>query len=590
MRLGTNDGYACIHMIYKQILIATSLVFALSIGGCSSWSTKSASTSPSAAAPAIEPDPVASRPFENDTVYELLLAEFAGKRNRADVALGKYLKQAHETRDPQVVERAAFIARFLGAHQATLDASKLWLEIEPNNPAPRELAATELIRFGQMEEALHQIDQLMASEGDLNFEFLLQATRASDRETRQKVLDKLSQYAPSSEDARLWYAKGSLQAMNGTHESALMDFDKALALSGGYGNAILAKFQSLTALNRQQEAMTFLAQETSRHPENKRLGVTYARQLMKQNQLKAAQQQFYRLSKNFPHDGDLVLSLALLSWENQERELAREQFNKLLETNHRTDEAHLYLARMAVGEKDFDRAQTHLKLVGPGRQYLSAQVQLAIIQTEQGQLDQALATLDNAAAQDPKQHLKFLLAKTEILAKKERFEEAIELLDKGLEQAPDDTNLLYSRAMLREQNDNFEGMEADLRRVLELQPNNSAALNALGYTFANRNHRLSEAWELIEKAYTLNPDDPAIIDSMGWIKYRMGDVSEALNYLKKAYAAFDDQEIAAHLGEVLWVSGQQDEAREIWEEALEKSPDSKILKEVMDRFLPSQTN
>ncbi len=159
------------------------------------------------------------------------------------------------------------------------------------------------------------------------------------------------------------------------------------------------------------------------------------------------------------------------------------------------------------------------------------------------------------------------------------------MLDEGLKEFPEDTNLLYTRAMLKEQLDDFAGMEADLRTVLELQPNNSAALNALGYTFADRNQRLNEAWELIERAYTLNPSDPAIIDSMGWIKYRLGEPQAALDYLRKAYEAFDDQEIAAHLGEVLWVTGQQEEAAIIWHNALDKHPESEILKEVMDRFL-----
>ena len=131
-------------------------------------------------------------------------------------------------------------------------------------------------------------------------------------------------------------------------------------------------------------------------------------------------------------------------------------------------------------------------------------------------------------------------------------------------------------------------MEADLRKVLQLQPNNSAALNALGYTFANRNQRLSEAWELIERAYFLNPNDPAIIDSMGWIKYRMGENSVALDFLRKAYEAFKDQEIAAHLGEVLWVTGNQQEAISVWKQSLEENPGSKVLQNVMKRFTTEQ--
>jgi tetratricopeptide (TPR) repeat protein len=576
-------------MIYKRFLTTLPVIFALIINGCASFGSGSNNSSDEAedATPSTAVKQEApTRSFEGDTLFELLLAEFAGKRNRADVALGKYLKQAHETKDPQVVERAAFIARYLGAHQATLDASILWTEIEPNNPVPRELAAIELIRFGKLDEAMTQIDLLMASNGKMNFEYLLQASRSSNQETRKKILDKLRQYSQSINDDKLWFAKGSLEAMDGMHENAIADYNNALKITPNYGNAILARAQSLIATNQLDKAMAYLAKQTSLWPENKRLGVSYARYLMQQGQLEAAQQQFYRLSKSFPHDGDLVLSLALLSWENQQKSDAKQYFQQLLEMNHRADEANIYLARIAASEKDYGQAQTHFQQVTVGPHFALAQIQLALLQQEQGNVDQAIQTLNLAEDALPKDKTKFIMAKSEVLANAERVEEAVQILDGGLTASPDDTNMLYSRAMLREQLDDFEGMEADLRKVLELQPNNSAALNALGYTFADRNHRLSEAWELIERAYTLNPKDPAIIDSMGWIKYRLGETQVALDFLRKAYEAFDDQEIAAHLGEVLWVTGQREEAAIIWRNSLEKNPKSHVLKEVMQRFLP----
>jgi tetratricopeptide (TPR) repeat protein len=201
-------------------------------------------------------------------------------------------------------------------------------------------------------------------------------------------------------------------------------------------------------------------------------------------------------------------------------------------------------------------------------------------------IDDALTTLDAAASTEPRNQLKYQLAKSEVLARVERNHEAIAIMDSALASNPDETSLLYSRAMLKEKVGDFDAMEADLRRVLELQPNNSAALNALGYTFANRNQRLDEAWELIERAYQINPTDPAIIDSMGWIKYRMGQPQVALDFLRQAYSAFKDQEIAAHLGEVLWILGEKEEATRIWRQALQDHPDSKVLRDVMQRFLP----
>src|SRR5690606_21673578 len=180
----------------------------------------------------------------------------------------------------------------------------------PENPAPRSLAATELIRFGKLDEALQQIDVLMQGDGDLNFEFLLQATRTADMETRQRVLAKLREFTQRQDDDQLWFAKGALEAMNGNHTQAIDDFDRAIKLKKNYGNAILARAQSMIALGQSDAAMQYLAQQTSLHPNNKRLGITYARYLIQYGKLQAAQQQFERLVQIFPEDGDLEIGRA----------------------------------------------------------------------------------------------------------------------------------------------------------------------------------------------------------------------------------------------------------------------------------------
>src|SRR5690606_403478 len=283
--------------------------------------------------------------------------------------------------------------------------------------------------------------------------------------------------------------------------------------------------------------------------------------------------------------GDLVLSLALLSWENKLEDQAIQYFQQLLAMNYRTDEANLYLARISESAKRTAEAESYYAKVSSGPSYASARIQLALMYADLNRVDDALTTLDTAAGTDPRNQLKYQLAKSEVLARAERNQDAIAVLDQALASNPDETSLLYSRAMLKEKVGDFAAMEADLRRVLELQPNNSAALNALGYTFANRNQRLDEAWELIERAYHLNPTDPAIIDSMGWIKYRLGQPEVALDFLRQAYDAFKDQEIAAHLGEVLWILGEKEEAVRVWRQALQDNPDSKVLQDVMKRFL-----
>lgn len=571
-------------MNFRHFLTLSTLAGLVALQGCASHPPQPDAAS-TAAKPAEE-EAAPTRPFTRDTLYELLLAEFAGKRNRADVALGKYLNQAHETRDPQVVERAAYIARYLGAHQATLDAAILWIDIEPDNPAPRSLAATELLRTGKVDDALNQIDAILNLGGDVNFEFLLQATRTSNTETRQRVLAKLRSYTQQREDPKLWFATGSLEAMNGNHSQAIDDFDHALKLDDGYGNAILARTQSMIAQGQPDKALTYLGEQSANHPHNKRLGIAQARYLIQYGKLQQAQQQFEQMVQVFPDDGDLMLSLALLSWENKLKDDAIRYFQQLIAMNQRTDEAWLYLARIAESDQRWPDAENYFSKVASGPNYPVARIQLALMYADQKRIAEAIRVLDDAITTDHTNHLKYQIAKSEILAGAERNQEAIASLTAALASQPDETALLYSRAMLQEKTGNFAAMEADLRRVLELQPDNSAALNALGYTFADRNERLNEAWTLIERAYQINPGDPAIIDSMGWIKYRLGEAQAALGFLRQAWENFRDAEVAAHLGEVLWITGNQTEAKTIWQQSLQENPGSKVLLDVMKRFLP----
>lgn len=577
-------------LIFKQVFLATAAILCLALSGCATLSTSKDSTAQTETTDQTGTPETASkeitRPFDRETLYDLLVAEFAGKRNRADVALGKYLKQAHKSRDPAVTARATRIARYLGAHQAALDSAILWMEIEPDNLEAKEVAATELIRFGQMDRAINLLEELLAANAEVNFEFLLRGLQGADADRRAHVLNRLNDLLQRHPDnAQLWFTKGAIEQVDKRWESALNSFSKALEANPQYTNAILAKAKQLVSLGRDQEALQFAQQATRDYPKNKRIGLTYARMLISAQQFIAAQGEFGRLAALYPNDPDLILSLALISWENKLTDNAKVQLNRLLSMRQRESEAHTYLGRIAASEKDFTAAIEHFAKVGRGPQYAQARIQLALLYGDMGEWVNAHNVLVIAREEMPDQSARFYLAESEILSRQGKTQEAVDLLSLALKEHPEDTGILYTRAMLLEQLDQYEQMESDLRKILSHEPNNTAALNALGYTFADRNERLEEAALLIEKAYELDPNDPAIIDSMGWIRYRLGDTESALSYLRKAYEAFQDQEIAAHLGEVLWVIGREQEAAQVWTEALKDNPDSETLKRVMDRFI-----
>ena len=425
----------------------------------------------------------------------------------------------------------------------------------------------------------------------VNLKFLLQATLKASEENQKQILSWLTEFVKQHPDnAQLWYTKGSVERTLGHEHQAIQDMEKALALKPDYTDAILSKTDILKSQGQEEQALRYLKAKSRSYPLNKRVGVSYARALINLKKLKEAQKQFSRLVKAFPRDYDLILSLALVSWENGFNDDAIRYLQQLVDMARRSDDGNFYLGRIYTFQKNYEKAILHLQQVKLGPLFVNAQIQLALILAEQEKYEKARTQLQNARASSPTNAVKFYITESDILTRQEELNEAAKILEEALSSYPDSIALLYSRAMLRAQLGQYDQMKKDLRNILVREPDNVAALNALGYTLADRNEKLEEASILIEKAYKLTPGDPAIIDSMGWIKFRTGDTLAALEYLRKAYQAYPNDEIAAHLGEVLWITGNQQEAIDVWDEALKEAPDSKLLQEVMNRLLESTSD
>jgi tetratricopeptide (TPR) repeat protein len=246
----------------------------------------------------------------------------------------------------------------------------------------------------------------------------------------------------------------------------------------------------------------------------------------------------------------------------------------------------MYLGQIAEEQKHYSEAMRWYEEVTGGEQYLQAQIHYALALSKQGKLEAARAHLRQIEVSSDQARVRLLLAEAQMLRDANRPLEAFDLIGGALMSAPDQPELLYDYAMLAEKLERMDLLEANLRKLISLQPDHAHAYNALGYSLAERNLRLPEAQELIERALRLSPDDPFIIDSMGWVLYRMGKSKEALEYLRKAYGARPDPEIAAHLGEVLWVAGEHREAEKIWLEAAKKTPGNDALNSTIKRFKP----
>lgn len=572
---------ATIKTVMHQPLLLCLLALALT----SCATTEQTAPPPKPLAPAVETpeEPKVYGQFSRDTLFDLLAAEIAGQRNRYDVALDNYLLQARRTRDAGVVERAMRVAEFLGAREPAEEMALLWTEVDAQNPEAFRAAALHLARAGEHERAMQAMQQVLTMQGETHFDFLALAAAQTDEPTRAAILESISQLLRNNPDnAQLVFAKALLLQQSGNDEAALAVLQEHPQAAQAPA-ALMLHARVLAERGQTQAAVDMLHQGLIEHPGDTRMRLLLARLLISIGDLDAASSQFSTLIEQNPGDTDLLLSLALVHLENDQFEETARLLEQLLETAPRNDTAlhHLGIAYRELGRDDA-ALRTWLK-VETGREFLGSRLQISQLLAEQGNFDQLEQIMLAERASNPDLALQLYLLEIEALAKQNP-EIAMQRLDRALDTYEADPNLLYTRAMLAERMGDMAAMKRDLRRILRNEPNNAMVLNALGYTLADRDENLEEALSLIERAAALEPDDPAITDSLGWVHYRLGNLDLAETYLRKAYAQYPDQEVAAHLGEVLWVRGKQKEARQIWNEALKENPDAPLVRSTRQRL------
>ncbi|AHL76602.1 hypothetical protein CH92_16445 [Stutzerimonas stutzeri] len=570
-------------------LLAISAV--LLLGGCQSFMQSPPDSSPpieEATPQAAETSPSEYGSFSSDTLYALLVAELAGQRNRFDIALGNYVQQANATQDPGVAERGFRIAEYLGADQAALDTAMIWASNAPDNLDAQRAAAVQLARAGRYEESLQFMEKVLQGQGDTHFDFLALSAAETDPDTRTGLLKSFDQLlAKHPDNPQLKFGKAVLLQQDGRPEEALALLEEQPAKEQEIPS-ILLQARLLQMLERGKEALPLLEKGLRQHPEDKRLRLTYARLLVEQDRLDDAMGEFATLVQQNPADDDLRFSMALVCLEAQAWREAIVYLHELIERGSHLDAANFNLGRAYRELDNREQALNAFAKVGPGNEYLPAKLMQAELLFALGRNQEASRLLASAREEQPDYAIQLYLIEIEALSGQQQIKAAWELAEQALEQFPDDLNLLYTRAMIAEKRGDLAQLERDLRYIIEREPDNAMAINALGYTLADRTDRYDEALALIEQAYRINPDDAAILDSLGWVNYRLGNLDEAESQLRKAYTRMSDHEVAAHLGEVLWASGEQREARAIWAEALKQQPDSQVLRETIKRLTGSE--
>ena len=405
-----------------------------------------------------------------------------------------------------------------------------------------------------------------------------------DKEAVLDVMEKLVASQNNSPDAMYAFAHVAAKLEDLQRSRQLLE--DTLALAPDNLNVALSYISILQRMGREQEALAWLEEELSRREgDDFNLRMAYARLLMEFRLYDKALGQFELLVAREPENTDVLYALGLLYLQNNRLDDSEAQFRKLSVQEYLTDTANYYLGRIAEEKRLYDEAGDWYQGVHKGEHYFDAQIRLAMLLAREGEVNEARDHLGTIRAQSEQQQRLIIQAEGELLLQAELYEEAVAVYSAALEDQYD-ADLLYARAMAAEKSGNLELLEADLRTILRHEPDHAQALNALGYTLADATDRHAEAYELIKKALELRPTDFYILDSMGWVLYRLGRLDEAIDYLRKALNIRQDPEIAAHLGEVLWVRGEREQAKEVWEAALRQTPEDTRLLDVIERFNP----
>jgi tetratricopeptide (TPR) repeat protein len=575
---------------------------------------------PAPAGPARSADPLPKVYLSGELLFRLMLADIAVQRGEPGPAFNEYMIAARQTRDPRLARRAAEVAINARALAQAMEAAELWHALAPHDTEAEQSYSSLLVANGRHEQARPMLQrQLAAAPNPIEILDRLQRVLAHAPEPAQglALLETLARpyfAAPATGfDAQLIVARAARAA--GDNAAAIAHARAALAARPDSELAVMSVAQLLMESGSHPagadapaepappaagagkdagavghaEAMAMLGRFLAAHPAASEVRQAYARLLVGEGRLEEGRQQFEELLRRAPQTPDPLFALGVLALESEHFEDARGYLERYLAAvgaggDRDLDLAYLNMARVAEGQRQYEEALGWLRKVKGPDQVEGAREREAFLLGRMNRVEEGLDLLRQMPAGTPEQRTQSVMAQGQLLRDAHRYEESYHLLDKALQDSPDDTGLLYETAMSAERLDRIDLMESRLRHLLQLRPDYAHAYNALGYSLADRNIRLQEAYQLIDHALTLAPDDGFIVDSMGWVQYRMGNLAAAREALTRAFQLKADPDVAAHLGEVLWASGDHDGARELLLNAQKRDGDSDTLRDTLQRL------
>ncbi|WP_181919206.1 tetratricopeptide repeat protein [Alkalilimnicola ehrlichii] len=514
----------------------------------------------------------------SELYYHLLVAELSVQLDDAGQALDSYLAAMRMADDVRVAERAARLALYERRNNDGLEAAQRWLALAPASPEAHQAVGLFELRHGNRDAALEHFqvlldDPLIGPEEALA-RLGVALSQEPDREAGLAVLETIVAERPA--EAHAQYVLAQVAAQVGRTDVALLAAQRASLLEPEWRAPYLLNIRIQLQEGETKAALDLLEKVLANRPEDYELRLYYARTLLNMERTASALGQFELLLQERPRDPQILYGAALLAVELERVEQARRYLLRLINVGERLDDAYFYLGRLAEGEGDYNGAIRWYGEAG-GDRLVEAQFRIALLLVERGEVRAARQRLARFRREHPEEALRAYVMEAELVRQVGQPDQALVLLSRALGEWPDAVELLYSRALVNVELDRLLAAERDLRAIIRQRPDHAHALNALGYTLVDRTERYQEGYELIRRAHALKPTNPAIMDSLGWAYYRLGDAAKALEYIEQAYQRHPDPEIAAHLAKILWALGEYEEALQVFSEAWEADPEHPAL-------------
>jgi len=573
-----------------------SVIILVFLNGCASSPEK-----PSAQEEAVEPVKIAEpkkkteqievkTAIDPDVMYMLMAAELAGQRGQYAIALEGYMEAAKRVSDPRFAERAAKIAMYMRDSNKTDEAISLWLKQDPKNPTARKIAALSALRAGNKQAAVDHLSAVLKTDpagfekSALELASVLQRDGKSD--FFYEVLDSVGEKNP--DQAVVYFVQSLLAAEMKNNALAEKKVQQALNIQPDWDKALVFQAQIAVFSGDLNKAKTLLRNASLKYPENDKFKKLLAQVLIKATEYEAASEVYQGIILSNPKDAESQIALALVYLQLNRDGKAEDIFKQLLDQPEWQNQANFYLGKIEEKREHTQKALAWFDKVAEGPFVFESTISAVSLLVKDKKFDEADARLNLLSEQFPKQKLRIILMRAGLYGQQGQYEKAFKLLTEAMAGQPDQRDLLYTRALMAERLNKLDVLEADLKKILAKYPDDAEALNALGYSLLGNAGRYADAEKYLQQALNLQPNEAVIMDSFGWLQFKLGRLQQALGYLERAYAKQQEGEIAAHLAEVLWALGRKEEARKVFSKAIKKAPEDEYLLDFKNRLLSGE--